>query len=189
MNRPGWEQTRTSGARGFRPLASRRQPACLAGRGTRVRVREAKASWPREPEARRWGRSTVVPEQRRQRLSPWSWEPARHWRRRPVPGGLRLRLGQGRRLVGPVASERPRQPERRRLDGTGRTAPGPVRVIPLVPCRAPCSAAHQHKSPASARSHQDHPARESRRIRRRTWHSPHHLWPARRPEPHLETLP
>jgi hypothetical protein len=177
-NRP---EPAVSAASGRSPQAARWR--VLPGRGTRVRVREAKASRPLELEARRRGRLTVGPERSR-RLSPWSWEPVWHWRRRSLPHRLPLCLGQGWRVVGPVVSEQPRQPERRRLDGTAR----PVRVIPLVPYRAPRSAAHQHKSPASARSRQDHPARESRRIRRRTWHSPHHLWPARRPAPHLETL-
>jgi len=188
VNRPGWEQIRTSGACGFRPLTHAARWRTRSG-GARVRVSGLQASWPRGPEARRRGKSAVVQEERSQRLSPWSWGPVRHWRRHPVPEGLRLRLGQGRRVVGLVASERPRQPERRWLDEPARTAPGPVRLVPLVPYRAPHSAAHQHKSLASARSHQDHPARESHHIRRRTWHSPHHLWPARQPAPHLETLP
>ena len=126
--------------------------------GAWIQVSDLQASWPREPEARRRGRLTVVPEERSRRLSPWSWGPVRHWRHRSLPERLPVYPGQDRRLVGPVASEQPRQTEHRWLDGPARTVPGPVWVVPLVPYSVPRAqrptsirAWHQRVAPGTTR--------------------------------------
>ena len=142
------------------------------------------ASWPGELEARRRGRSTVVPEERSPRLSPWSWGPVRRWRRRPVPGGLpcvSARAGGwwGRWRRSGLASRSAR-------GWTGwRRGTGAGTGDPAGPVSGAAISGPPGEEPAWAQAHpQDHPARESHRIRRRTWHSPHHPWPARRPAPH-----
>jgi hypothetical protein len=195
MNRPSWVQPSTGGASGFRQIAARRRDLRVYGAGGWFRVSESRASWScglREPEARRWGK-LAAPGERSRTLSPWFWGPVWYWRHRCLLERLLQRRGQGRRPAGTAASERHRQPEprpeHRWLDGTAVTAPGPMRVIPQVPYRAPQSAARRCKSPASSHSRQDHRARGSHRIRRKTSHNPYHLWPARRPAPHFETSP